>query len=167
MQLQTAKSTGEKIHKDAVILVDTAIEEIKSIATNQGSFLLKNKLLKDVLTDLIQQMKGNKKIELSLSDYGLNEKQLGDNQKINVLRIIQELLNNTIKHSQAKNCFISIKTTKNKLLLAVTDNGIGMSFKNINNGNGLKNIKNKVILMNGVKRTFSIPNKGLKIHIQI
>jgi two-component system NarL family sensor kinase len=167
IQLQGSHTVEEEMHRDAVKLVDTAIHEIKSIASNQGSFLLNNKLLKDALTDLILQMKGNKNTRISFVNYGLEEEKLDQSQKTNILRIIQELLNNSIKHASAQNCYISIKTLSNKVIFAVTDTGKGIDHDKITHGNGLKNINNKVSLMKGRKRTFSLPLKGSKVYIEI
>lgn len=167
IQLQASKSVEEDMFKEAVNLVDSAINEIKSIATNQGSFLLKNKLLKDALTDLILQMKGHGMTQITFSNYGFEECSLNQDQKTNMLRIIQELLNNALKHAEAKNCYISVKTKAGSVIFAVTDNGKGIAAHKTNTGNGLKNINNKVSLMRGIQRTFSIPGKGSKIYIVI
>ncbi len=167
IQLQASKNVEEGMHKDAIKLVENAIDEIKSIASNQGSFLLNNKSLKDALSDLILKMKGNKNLEIIFLNYGLDESLLREDQKTNVLRIIQELLNNTIRHSGAKNCYLSMKTARNMLMFSITDNGNGCDLKHIRNGNGLKNISNKVKLMNGMRRIFSIPGMGCKVYIQL
>jgi two-component system NarL family sensor kinase len=167
IQLQASTSVEEEMHRNAVTLVESAINEIKSIANNQSSFLLNDKSLKDALNDLILQMKGHKDLKITFLNYGLDESTLNQNQKTNILRIIQELLNNVIRHSNAKNCYLSIKTIRNTIMFAVTDNGTGFNFKTAKNGNGLRNIGNKVRLMNGIKKTFSIHNAGSKIHIEI
>lgn len=167
MQLLASKSTSETTHKEGVKLIEMAIQEIKSIASNQGSFLLKNKTLKVALSDLIHQLAGNREIEIVFLDHGLNESRLNENQKINILRIIQELLNNSIKHSGATSCFISIKTNAHKVLFAVSDNGKGLQHKPNINGNGLKNISNKVKLMRGLQRNFSLHQRGNKMYIEI
>ncbi len=167
MQIQTAKSVQDEAHVDGIKLVETAIGEINSIAEDQGSFLLKNKLLKDALENLVQRMTGNQKLEIVFSNYGLQENGLSENQKINTLRIIQELLNNALRHSFATHCNIAVKTGKSHLLFSVTDNGIGIDYNVIRYGSGLKNISNKVSLMNGCIKTFSIPKKGTKIYVKI
>lgn len=167
IQLQASKSVEENMHKDAIKLIENAIGEIKSIARNQGSFLLTNKSLKDALSDLILKMKGNKNLEITFLNYGLDESLLQQEQKTNVLRIIQELLNNAVKHANAKNCYISMKTSRNRIIFSVSDNGTGFDSKLLRDGNGLKNISNKVKLMNGIQKTFSVPGKGSRIYIQL
>ncbi|WP_317897651.1 tetratricopeptide repeat-containing sensor histidine kinase [Aurantibacillus circumpalustris] len=165
LQLGAAKSTAEVLHKEGIKLIEMAIQEIRGIAGNQGSFLLKDKSLSDALSDLIQQMNGTNNMEIIFLNYGINEILLDESHKINVLRTIQELLNNSIKHSKGINCYISAKTTDSKILFSVSDNGIGTDLKNIIYGNGLKNIKNKILLLKGKIRSFSLPNKGSKTFI--
>ncbi|MCC6370811.1 MAG: tetratricopeptide repeat protein [Bacteroidia bacterium] len=167
MQLQAAKSTSEPMHRDAVKLVETAIQEIRSIAGNQGSFLLTNKSLNDALTDLSLQMEGNKEMEITFVNHGLDEDQLEPAKKVNILRIIQELLNNALKHSATKKSCISIKTSSNSVKFSVTDFGSGFANKNNATGNGLKNIGNKVLLMKGRMRIFTVQQRGTKIYVEI
>lgn len=63
--------------------------------------------------------------------------------KINIYRIVQEAIQNIIKHSKAKNCIISISKTDNGNKVTITDNGIGFDYKTLRNSNGLKNINNR------------------------
>ncbi len=167
IQLQASKNTNEEMHTDAIKLVETAINEIRSIASNQGSFILNGKSLTDALNDLIQSMKANQNIQVIFNDYGLKATEIPASYQTNILRIIQELLNNAFKHSGAKQCHIAIKTTGKKVIFSVTDNGKGMVVENEGKGTGIKNIFNKVNLMRGYKRIFTLPNFGTKVFVSI
>ncbi|AJA70701.1 Signal transduction histidine kinase [Myroides sp. A21] len=63
--------------------------------------------------------------------------------KINIYRILQEAIQNVIKHSQAKNCIISIFKTETSDRITITDDGIGFNYSKVKNSNGLKNISNR------------------------
>lgn len=63
--------------------------------------------------------------------------------KINIYRIVQEAIQNVIKHSNAKNCIISISKIENGNKITITDDGIGFDYKAVRNSNGLKNINNR------------------------
>lgn len=63
--------------------------------------------------------------------------------KINIYRIVQEAIQNVIKHSKAKNCIISISKIDNGNKITITDDGIGFNYKTVRNSNGLKNINNR------------------------
>lgn len=167
IQLQAAKKVDEEMYREGVKLIDTAINEIRSIAGNQGSFLLNNRSLKEALTNLVQQMKGGQSVKIQFADHGFDEQLLQQEQKINILRIIQELLNNSVRHSKAQNCYIAIKSKKNKIIFAVSDTGKGIDSGKESNGHGIKNIHNKVALMKGKLRIFSLKNIGSKIFVEI
>ncbi|WP_121967335.1 tetratricopeptide repeat-containing sensor histidine kinase [Myroides sp. N17-2] len=63
--------------------------------------------------------------------------------KINIYRIVQEAIQNVIKHSNARNCIISISKIENGNKITITDDGIGFDYKTLKNSNGLKNINNR------------------------
>ncbi|MCC9044429.1 histidine kinase [Myroides sp. M-43] len=63
--------------------------------------------------------------------------------KINIYRILQETIQNVIKHSEAKNCIISISKTNTNNKITITDDGVGFNYSKLKNSNGLKNISNR------------------------
>lgn len=68
---------------------------------------------------------------------------------INLFRIIQELLNNTLKHAQADNVQLSLTQFEDRVALYYQDDGIGFDTNEIEHGYGLKNIKERVKVFNG------------------
>lgn len=91
---------------------------------------------------------------------------LNGNTKINIYRIIQECLQNSIKHSKCKNINVSFKSSEKMLNLTVTDDGIGFESNKEKKGIGLKNIISRVKKIDGLLRIDSIPGKGTKINIE-
>lgn len=87
--------------------------------------------------------------------------------EVNSFRIIQELLNNVIKHSQATNCDVTIRYIEKKLYLSVKDDGIGFEAVERNyNKTGLINIMERVEYYKGKIAIDSHPEKGSHIHIE-
>ena len=87
-----------------------------------------------------------------------------------VYRIVQELINNIIKHSGATKSLVNISMKKNKLQIFVEDNGIGMDEKKYlspNKGFGLQNIRNRVRLLSGSISFEQSSLGGTKIFIEI
>lgn len=68
--------------------------------------------------------------------------------KINIYRILQEAIQNVIKHSQAKNCIISIFKTDEHNRITITDDGKGFDYPKLSNSNGLNNINNRIKQLN-------------------
>jgi two-component system NarL family sensor kinase len=83
-------------------------------------------------------------------------------------RILQEILNNIIKHALAKNIQISITTNGQTLRLDVKDDGIGFTENELNKqGSGLANIRKRAEITGGSATIKSAPNKGTQIRIEI
>lgn len=98
------------------------------------------------------------------------DKMFSSESEINLYRIIQEGLNNIIKHSEAKNAKIGIMINEHTLLLNITDNGKGIGLEvEIEKfaGFGLSNILQRVKILGGTLNIISKPNKGTKLEIKI
>lgn len=80
-----------------------------------------------------------------------------------VEHILQELMINMKKHSQADSVMIKFERQNGRVQIIYTDNGIGISSQ-VRYGNGLRNTENRIRSIGG-KLTFEHPDKGVKIHI--
>lgn len=92
---------------------------------------------------------------------------LEHNKKIIVYRVIQELLVNMKKHSQCSLAVISFKKNETKLQIDYSDNGIGVAFDKINSKNGLQNVENRILSINGTITFDTKSNKGFKTSFTI
>ena len=102
----------------------------------------------------------------------------GEEYKINlqselvVFRIVQELLNNIVKHAEAKEIKIEMQYLPEKLIIAVHDNGKGfdtvaMQSTENNNGLGLRNMLNRMTMINGLMTIESHTGNGTMAIIEI
>lgn len=87
--------------------------------------------------------------------------------KITLYPVLQELMTNMKKHSQASQVAITFTQDVNKLTITYFDNGIGISKKNIKNKNGLRNTEKRIQAINGTIIFDSEKEKGFKVQIQI
>jgi len=87
--------------------------------------------------------------------------------KVNVYRIIQETLQNTIKHAKAKNVTLDFSFNEKELSVFIKDDGVGFNQKKSRKGIGLKNMKSRVEKLHGTLEINSAVNKGTQIHIKI
>ncbi|MCB0372534.1 MAG: sensor histidine kinase [Muricauda sp.] len=99
-----------------------------------------------------------------LSNQG--EERLEPLKEIQLYRIVQEALQNVLKHAHAKNLFIQLNKHKEQLTLMIEDDGNGI-VNSTHEGMGLKNIKQRVQLLKGVFSIDSAPNRGTILNIQI
>lgn len=90
-----------------------------------------------------------------------NEARFDPASEIASFRIFQELLNNSIKHSQASTIAVKLKFTAKCVFLSVSDNGIGFDVKKAtSSGLGLKNLESRAEVMQGKFKINSSPGKG-------
>lgn len=81
----------------------------------------------------------------------------------------QEILNNMVKHSAAKQLAVSLSSTENSFVLAFADDGIGFNAdeKLDDPGAGLRNLKNRAHLINAQLHVQSTPGNGTQVKIEL
>jgi len=87
-------------------------------------------------------------------------------QRKNFYLLFKEVINNAIKHSRAKNIFISLIARSSEIQLRIKDDGIGFAMGDIHAGNGLKNIKRRADTLNGNLEISSLPGTGTDITLK-
>jgi signal transduction histidine kinase len=94
---------------------------------------------------------------------------LGEQRELVLFRIFQEALNNTLKHSGARDLKISLQYMPEMFTLTLEDNGSGFSFSSLDNqrGSGLKNMENRATLIGAVATIASSQGKGCKINLAL
>jgi signal transduction histidine kinase len=92
---------------------------------------------------------------------------LSPDVQLAIYRIIQELIHNIIKHARADHAMVQLNAVNDQLSVTVEDNGIGM--KNTsgkdNDGMGLKTIRERVDMLNGVLDISSAPGEGTSFNM--
>ena len=89
------------------------------------------------------------------------------NLKITIYRVLQELMTNMQKHSQADLVAVVFKNEKNKIIIKYSDNGVGIQKEDIKSKNGLRNTEKRMLAINGTIIFDSEKNKGFKAEIII
>jgi signal transduction histidine kinase len=92
---------------------------------------------------------------------------LQDDQKLNLYRILQELLNNIVKHSDATHVDLQLLDVDDFLVVTLEDNGIGFDSKSKSNGLGLINIERRIEFLKGTIELSSVVHKGTFIVLSI
>ena len=97
-----------------------------------------------------------------------NDVQLSSKQAINLYRILQEIVNNAIKHANAKDISVSISQIENELQIKISDNGIGFHYESEKKKSfGLTNIQNRIQEINGSLQVVSNEEKGTHYSITV
>ncbi len=154
------------------ILLNNAIEEMRSISRVIHPFQLTGVGITKALENLIIQIDSNFNETYIFGDIENIDSKLTRNQEMHVYRIIQECLSNIMKHAKADSAKVDLKLKENSISIHVKDNGVGFDFsekyKDVNSL-GLKTIKDRIKLLNGVLKINSTFNQGtnLSIHIPV
>lgn len=141
-----------------------AIEEIRKLSKTLITPLIKEIGLADSIKDLIEEIMLVHPIDI-ISELKFIEEGLSDKFKLNIFRIVQEQINNVLKHAQAKKININIEDNYGKLLLSIIDDGVGFDTNKRKRGVGLTNIKSRSELYNGIAQLTSEPTKGTSLSI--
>ncbi|HXD78394.1 MAG TPA: response regulator [Puia sp.] len=145
--------------------ISMAIEEIRRLSKELITPGLNDLGLVQSIRELIRniQMAGKMKIRLAIS--GLDENALQPEQKINVYRIIQEQLNNILKHAEASSVCIELNKHHEQIRLRVEDDGRGFDPAMRRYGVGISNIMSRAELYNGKVEIDSSPGKGCRLEV--
>jgi two-component system NarL family sensor kinase len=135
-------------------IIDDAILLIRNISHSLMPPTLKNFGLESATTDLFQKISGSGSLNASARFHDYRTR-LKVEQELLVFRIIQELVNNIIKHSNAGFIHLTQNTSGNNLYLRIHHDGKGIiqaEFDKLNQsaqGLGLKNIASRIKVLNG------------------
>jgi PAS domain S-box-containing protein len=138
----------------------TAIEEIRKLTRRLNTDIIVNlglcKAIENICRDTMEVNAVNIKCLLRT----FNEKTVGEKLKLALFRIIQEQLNNILKHARATTVIISLSQNKTAVNLSITDDGIGFDTHKKSKGIGLENIRSRAASFNGTAEFTSHPGKG-------
>jgi two-component system sensor histidine kinase UhpB len=193
-QEKERKHIGEELHDNVSLLLVTArllINFAKDEPVPERGHLQK---AASMLTDAIESIRSfsHTLIPLALHDLGLassirslinntkagslphfhflhefHEHKLSEFVKLTIYRVVQEAVNNIIKHAEAKEVLIELAELDEHIHLKIEDNGKGFCASAVANGVGLSNIQSRIQLVNGQHQLFSAPGKGTRLLAKI
>jgi signal transduction histidine kinase len=145
--------------------LDQSISELRRVSHNMMPEALIKYGLKEALENYCENLNLSGKINVQLQTYGM-ENRMEQSTEIVVYRIIQELLNNVIKHAEAKKVLIQLVREDDRFNLTVEDDGKGFDVNEVKNGAGLANIKARIDYLNGNMDVVSKKGEGTSVHIE-
>jgi ligand-binding sensor domain-containing protein/signal transduction histidine kinase len=155
--------------KNVTDTVQESINEIREIAYDLHPHQLERVGLSDAIDSMISKVCKSTEIQFDLIMDDLNN--LFDKKvEINLYRIIQEAVNNIVKHSLATEAKIEIKKKNKYIIFQISDNGIGFNKTDIvakANNLGIISMKERVNLINGKFKLETRKGKGTTIYISI
>lgn len=146
----------------AIELLDNSIKELRRVAHNLMPESLMKFGLNAALADFCSST-GN----VTYHFYG-DDRRPDEKTEIAAYRIVNELVNNSLKHSGAKSINVQLIVDANRIHLIVEDDGKGfdMAVAEANGGTGLKNIRSRVTSLGGKLEMITSPGKGTEVNVE-
>jgi signal transduction histidine kinase len=155
-----------ELYDHALSLLDTSLRELQQIAGNLMPETLFRFGLRQTLSDFCEGL-GGKDLQVNFSFYGI-EKRYEENLEIASYKIVYELIDNAVKHSEATEITVQLVSEEGRLSITVQDNGKGMDMnsQNLSTGSGLANIRSRVASFDGHFDLSSEHGKGTEAIIE-
>lgn len=151
----------------AIKLLDTSINELRRVAHNMMPETLNNYGLKTALGDYVLQLtSGGLGPKINFNSFGADLR-YNSQLELSIFRISQELVNNALKHAEAKAIDLLLINDSARICIQVIDDGIGFDVNAIlGKGKGIENLRNRVISYNGNFEIDSLKGKGTEILVE-
>jgi signal transduction histidine kinase len=156
------KTVGKRIDE---MLIET-IESVRRVSSDLRPVVLETLGLAEAISDLTRAIDNSSSIDIEFKDsyaYRLAQK-----DELHIYRVVQELLTNGLRHSEATKIHLEMSSHLHLFSLSYQDNGKGMS-KNLieKKGLGLKNMESRINALKGKWAIKNSPDGGVLINIQI
>ncbi|MEE4203475.1 MAG: histidine kinase [Halieaceae bacterium] len=168
MQLKVAQSlNGEPFKRnqaigDAEDIIDRAYETVREVMQQLAPASLRRNGFQSAIADA-EIARHARSVGLRyVTEIDFDVDQLSESAALNLFRIVQECVNNTIKHAAASAFTVSLKARDDVLILSVRDDGRGFDPATVARGMGLKNVRDRVAALGGQHRLES--NKFGTLH---
>ena len=154
--------------QNSLTIIDEAVNEVRNISHNLMPTALMNYGIIEAIAGLLVKINDSKQIEVNFNKQNFNIT-LNKETEITLFRIIQEVINNMLKHSKAKIIDIVLSDEESILNLIIKDNGVGFNTSEIENSKGIgwQNIYSRVSMLNGKIFVSSHIGKGTEVFITI
>ncbi|NSL86575.1 sensor histidine kinase [Chitinophaga solisilvae] len=151
--LKTENGEAERL-KETKDFTDIIIQQLRFISQSLHPQALENLGLAHALDSFCNLMNKNKQVKITFKTAD-NGQQVDKEKALNVYRVVQELINNILKHAQATEVLITYQTTPAQLTIAVEDDGNGQLLSSLETSRkktgslGLKNIESRLNIIGG------------------
>lgn len=143
------------------------INEIRSLSKRLSAPTLGKISLEESVKDLIDSINATSKVKITHQISGLKNQVLKQELHLGIYRILQEQLNNVLKHAEASEVFIHLEQNEDRIHLLVTDNGKGFTVQNNKAGIGLMNMQTRAESLNGTFELETKPGYGCKVKVEV
>jgi two-component system, NarL family, sensor kinase len=150
-----------------ILQLDQSISELRRVSHNMMPEALIRYGLREALENYCANISISGGTKVQLQTYGMEDR-LEQSTEIVLYRIVQELLNNVIRHARAGNVLVQLIRKQDRFSLTVEDDGIGFDNKDVNSrmGAGIANVKARAEYLGGTVDIHSAPGQGTSVNVE-
>jgi signal transduction histidine kinase len=151
----------------SITLLDGAVDELRRLAHNLMPDLIIKYGLQEALRDYAARMsQANCQVECEFLPFKSN---LNVEKEISIYRIIQELVNNALKHAEAKNILIQLSSHNERLHITIEDDGKGFDMEavDLQHSAGMHNVRSRLSFLDGEMKIISDLGEGTTVELEI
>lgn len=146
-------------------MLHEAAKEVRKTAHNLMPDVLIKYNLVDALLIYCEQINSSGRLNLSLQTHGITTS-INKQAQLILYRIVQELVQNVLKHANATHAVVQLLQTEDMLSITVEDDGSGFDISAHVDGIGFKNIRRRVEALKGYISVMSAPGRSTTVHIE-
>jgi two-component system sensor histidine kinase UhpB len=151
----------------SIEFLDTAVKEIRALSQQLVPPSIADIGLGVALSELVESINLTQKVKIDFRGFGLKKNHIDEKYKLVMYRIIQEQLQNIVKHSKATRASVIIIRSDDYIAARVSDNGVGFNMANKTKGMGLSNMISRAEAFNGAVEIQSAIGIGCVVTIKI
>ena len=150
-------------------MLDSSIKEMRRVAHNMMPEALVKFGLDTALKDFCNDINQSGALQVNYQSIGMENAALEQSTSIAIYRIVQELINNTMKHAAAKTAIVQVSKANGEISITVEDDGKGFNPLILQEAKGIgwSNIQSRVEYLKGTLDVQSEPGKGTSVHIEL
>lgn len=163
---ESPEVTNTRAYNDGMDILKEMGNEIRKTAHNLMPEVLMKQSLPEAMQAVCNNVQERDNMQVKFQSYGSSEN-LSQSCKLNLYRIVQELVRNAVMHSGAQVISVQYLQTGNKLIVSVEDNGCGFKINEVKGGLGLHNINTRAQSLDSQLIIESEPGKGTTVIVEI
>ena len=150
-------------------MLDSSIKEMRRVAHNMMPEALVKFGLDTALKDFCSEINQSGALAISYQSFGLEGEQIAQTVSITIYRIVQELINNTMKHAAAKTAIVQVTKSNGRLTVTVEDDGKGFDPGILTQAKGIgwTNIESRINFLKGKLDIDTQEGKGTSVLIEL
>ncbi|HEX2617463.1 MAG TPA: sensor histidine kinase, partial [Flavobacteriales bacterium] len=165
-RMEQLRADQKQQYDHVFTLLDDAVGEVRRISHDMVKSSLTRFGLKGALEDLHSTVHVPGKLEIEMSLFGLDDR-LDQRVEIAVYRMVQESINNALRHAKARHITVQVTRSAAMLNLIVEDDGVGFDPAQVSEGMGMGNLRRRAAEVGGTVRIDTRPGRGTSISVDI